>query len=157
MKFSHISIAFLALSLSGCGLLIKKETSVESKKIDNEATAVAKSQSGFNPDWVSKLGALKPAIRTCLVARKSTSIIYYAAPVDKGNAMIILGDASGKQSECKASLNKSSQPVIVASSYSIPKATPSFYPVGRSALKCTAPKIQRDQENRVMGTVCSSQ
>ncbi len=154
---AYITLACTAsLVLSGC-LTTSKETTVPKTPETTTQTANTSPSLQFDPAWTTKLEILKPALRSCIVTYKSTSVIRYATQINPTQALIILGELSGKQSDCIADLGKASTPKITQSAHMIPQNIPSFYPVGRSIGKCTEPTVQKNNEGRVMGTICSTQ
>lgn len=152
-------IVTTSLLLSGCLTTTKETTPPKNIEATPPTTQTTNAEPSlqFEPTWTEKLEALKPALRSCIVTHKSTTIIRYATQINPSQALIILGELSGKQLDCVADSNKASTPKITQSAHIIPQNIPSFYPVGRSIGQCTDPTTQKNNEGHVMGTVCATQ
>ncbi|GBU09760.1 hypothetical protein AwWohl_08980 [Gammaproteobacteria bacterium] len=147
-----LSALSVALVISGC-LAKKQDTATVVPKVIDPVENISQE---LDPKWTTKLEQLKPAIRACLINQKAkAAVIRYGMPMNHGKAMIILADNAGNTSDCIADLGTATVVSVTASKISLSSDIQAFYPVGRSIAKCNQARVEKDSQNRVMGTVCT--
>lgn len=137
----------LAVVLSAC-----MTTSTTTKTDSAEPATVASTQ--FSDQWVSQLETHKAALRSCIISNKDIQSIMYMDT--QANATVLtVKTKNGAVLDCSVNAKTNNVIKITPRTENLPKNISQFYPVGKRLPDvCKGNKIIKDDEGRLMGTVC---
>ncbi len=114
--------------------------------------AVAPTQ--FSDQWISHLKTNKAALRSCIISNKDIQSILYMDPKPEAT-VLTMSTKNGAVLDCAVNPKTNNVTKITPRTENLPKNINKFYPVGKRLPDvCKGKQSLRDEEDRLMGTVC---
>lgn len=117
-------------------------------------TNTTQSNTNFDSSWTSNLVEQKAALRSCILANKDIqSILYLDQSAD--TTVLTVNTKNGVILDCSVNPATNQVTKITPRTENRPINVSKFYPVGKRLPDvCRGNESLRDEENRLMGTIC---
>lgn len=136
----------LAVVLSAC-------VTTQTNNSDSAEPAAA-TTTQFSDQWVSQLTTHKAAVRSCIISNKDIQSILYM-DTQPNATVLTVSTKNGAVLDCTVNAKTNNVIKITPRSENLPKNISKFYPVGKRLPDvCKGNQTIKDEEGRLMGTVC---